>query len=232
MREDIFKQESEKHESYGVLGFSRVTTSPPVNLFGSSIKHGNLICMRVKTAKRNRSYQKDWIMGDETLIEINMSASQFADAITSMNVGDGVPVTISYVKGDTWDEKKRQYRDAPPEVDFKVKAQGELKAEMKEIAERIDELAKDAKEILERKGTTIKAGEKEKLLKDLTFLVQEVRSNIPFAHECFTEAVERTVIEAKAEVDATYQTMRECLGDKVIAEHKIEIPVLGEGKKE
>ena len=165
-------------------------------------------------------------MGKETLVEVYMSASQFADSITSMNVGDGVPVTIQFVKGDKWDEKKRQFRADPPEVDFKTKAQGELKAEMGEIAERIEELSKDAKEILERKGTTIKAGEKEKLLKDIMFLAQEVRSNIPFAHECFTEAVERTVTEAKAEVDATYQSARERLGDKVIAEHKIEMPLL------
>ena len=224
--------ESEKHESYGMLGFSRVTINPPTNLFGSSIKHGNLITLRIHQAERRRDYQRDWISAGERLIEIQMSASQFADAITSMNIGDGVPVTIEYVKGDTWDKDKRQFRDSPPEVDFKTKAQGELKSEMEEMAERINELSKDAKEILERKGTTIKAGEKEKLLRDLEYLVQEVRSNIPFAHQCFTEAVEKTVTEAKGEIDATYQTMRERLGDKALAEHKhdIEVPLLDEKK--
>lgn len=229
MKNDMINDEAEIHESYGVLSFSRVTTSPPASLFGSSIKHGNIIQMTVKTAERRRDYQRDWIMGKERLIEVSMSASQFADVITSMNIGDGVPVTIEYVKGDVWDEKKRQYRANPPEMDFKTKAQGELKAEMGEIAERIDELSKDAKEILERKGKPISASEKEKLLKDLLYLAQEVRSNIPFAHECFTRAVEKTVTEAKSEVDATYQTVRERLGDKAIAEHKIEMPIL-EGK--
>ena len=147
--------EAEKHESYGMLGFSRVTITPPAGLFGSSIKHGNLIVLRIHQAERRRDYQRDWISAGERLIEVQMSASQFADAITSMNIGDGVPITINYVKGDTWDKDKRQFRDSPPEVDFKTKAQGELKSEMEEMAERINELSKDAKEILERKGTTI-----------------------------------------------------------------------------
>lgn len=42
-RNDMFDNEAEKHEFYGVVGFSRVTTTPPINLFGSSIKHGNYI---------------------------------------------------------------------------------------------------------------------------------------------------------------------------------------------
>lgn len=227
MRKDVLNQPEESHESYGVLSLSRVTCSPPKSLFGSSIKHGNFIELKIQNAVSSRNFQKDWIRGRETLIEVDMSASQFADAITSMNVGCGVPVTIRYVSGDAKD------RANPPEIDFKVRAQGELKEEMEELNERILELAKDAKEILGRKGTTIKASEKEKLLKDLMFIEQEIRSNIPFAHECFTEAVERTVTEAKSEIDATYQTMRERLGDQAIQaikDHKIEMPMLEEKK--
>jgi len=219
MRKNILDEIPEEHESYGMLGFSRTSVNPPIALFGSSIKHGNIICMIVKEAKISRNYQKNWIHGGKNLIEIEMSASQFAEAISSMNIGDGIPVTVKYVKGD------EQKREPPPEKDFKKTAQGELKSEMKEIGERIEELSKDAKEILERKGTQIKAGEKEKLLRDIMFLLQEVRSNIPFAHECFQEAVDKTVTEAKVEIDTCFTTMREKIGQKAL-DGKIEIPLL------
>lgn len=226
MRKDVFNEPSEEHESYGVLEISRVTCTPPNPLFGSSIKHGNLIVMQIKKADRRREFQKDFIMGKDTLVEIQMSASQFADAITSLNIGQGTPVTINFVKGDKWDETKRRFREPPPETDFKAQAQGELNDEMKVIGERILELAKDAKEILKRKGSTIKVDEKEKLFNDLMFIVQEIQNNIPFAHHCFTEAVERTVTEARAELDAAYQTARERLGDKALQAHKMDVPLL------
>ena len=225
MREDILNQEDEKHESYGVVGFSRVQVTPPTNLFGSSIKHGNVISLRIGTAKRRRDFQRDWITKDESLIEVTMSATQFADAITSLNVGDGVPCTIDFVKGDVWDKEKRRYRTNPPETDFKKRSQGELKKEMSELTERLEKLSNDAKIILESKGT-IKAEDKKTLLHGIAMLIQEVNSNIPFVHKCFQGAVEKTVTEAKGEIDATYQAIRERLGDKAIQEHKLETPIL------
>ena len=215
----------EKHESYGVLGFSRVSSHPAIPLFGSSIKHGSYITLRIKEADITRDFQRDWIYGGKDLIEVHMSATQFADALTSMNVGDGVPVTISYVKGDVWDKDKRQFRNSPPETEFKKRAQNELKEEMSQLADRLESLSKSAKEILEGKGP-IKAGDKKTIINSIDGLIQEVKSNIPFAHQCFAESVERTVTEAKGEIDATYQTIRERLGDKALLEHKLEVPLL------
>ena len=217
----------ESHESYGVLGISRQTFHPAVPLFGSSIKHGNIISITVKEADVTRQFQRDWVHGGKTLLEINMSATQFADAITSLNMGDGVPVTIRYIKGDEWNKDKRQFRDPPPETDFKKRAQGELKSEMESLSERLELLSKNAKEILENKGP-IKADDKKTVIRSIDALIQEVRSNIPFAHECFAESVERTVTEARGEIDATYQAVRERLGDKALLDHKgsIEVPVL------
>jgi len=172
-----------------------------------------------------RDFQRDWIHGGKNLIEVSMSATQFADALTSMNVGDGVPVTLEYLKGDVWNAEKRQYRASPPETEFKKRAQNELKKEMEELGERLKVLAKDAKEILEAKGPINKAG-KEAIINGIESVIQEVRSNIPFAHQCFAESVERTVVEAKGEIDATYQTIRERLGDKALLQHKLDMPIL------
>jgi hypothetical protein len=206
----------ETHESYGLLSLSRVTGTPRA-LFGSTIQHGDTIQLSISKGELTRSYQQNRYMDREELIEVEMSAAQFAEAITTLNVGCGVPVTLRRVAGKQIAE--------PPSVDFKERAKNELKEEMGELAKRIDTLAKDAKEILERKGAPIKAEEKKKILDDLYALVTEVRSNIPFAHECFQGAVDETVVHAKAEVDACLTTMRERLGQQVL-DGKISVPLL------
>ena len=216
MRKDHINQEAETHPSYALLSLSR-TTGTPRSLFGSTIRHGDTIVLTISEGKVYRDFQKNRYHSGKDFIEVEMSGSQFAEAITTMNVGCGVPVTLRHVNG--------QDMPQPPAVDFKERAKSELKAEMGELAERIDELSKDAVAILSRKGTPIKADEKEKILKDLMFLVQEVRSNIPFAHECFEEAVEETVVHAKAEVDSCLTAMRERLGQAVL-DKKIEVPLL------
>ena len=230
-RPNNFDQKPETHESYGVLQISRVSCSPPVALFGSSIRHGNLISLKICEGKKYRDYQRDRYMDGKTLIEVEMSATQFAEAITSLNVGSGTPVTIHSVTGDKFDEKTRRYRERCPEVNAKELATHELKDKMACLAENIEKLAKDAKEILEQKGTTIKSGNKKKLLQDIQFLIQEVRDNIPFAHECFNQSVTKTVTEAKGEIEAAYQTMREKLGDKVLL-GEIQVPMLEEETNE
>lgn len=221
----LVDQEPKSHESYGMLQLSRVTCQPPQALYGSSIRHGNMISLTISEGEKRRDYQKDYYASRKTLIQVDMSVTQFAEAITCMNVGEGVPVTIRRVIGD---EKQRE--DCP-EVNFKKLANEELKEEMAHLADNLAKLAKDSREILGSKGP-IKASDKKKLLTDLMFLEQEVRSNITFAHECFTEAVDKTVNQAKGEVDACYQTLRERLGDKMIAAGVMEVPLLDEGDDE
>ena len=215
MRKNIINDKPETHESFGLLSLARIQGTPRP-LFGSTIRHGDTIRLTISEGEVYRDFQKNRFTDGKQFIEVEMSQSQFAEAITTLNVGCGVPVTLRHVAG--------KQMPPPPSVDFKERAKNELKAEMGELTERIDELSKDAKEILNSKGT-IKAGDKKKLLDDLMFIVQEVRSNIPFAHECFQEAVEETVTHAKAEVDACLTTMREKLGQQVL-DGKIEVPLL------
>ena len=221
MRKDSINDKPEEHESYGLLQISRIQGTPRP-LFGSTIRHGDTIMLSIDRGKVYRDFQRNRYHSGQSLIQVEMSAAQFAEAITTLNVGCGVPVTLRRMAG------VEQIAD-PPSVDFKERAKSELKAEMGELAERIEELAKDAREILTRKGTTIKADERKKLLDDLNFLTAEVSSNIPFAHECFQEAVDETVVQAKAEVDSCMTAMREKLGQAVL-DGKVEIPLLGDMK--
>jgi len=226
-RKDVLNQEPETHESYGMVSFSRISSSPAQALFGSSVKHGNIISMKVHKGRKYRDFQSDRYSSDGTLCEVFMSQTQFAEAITSFNIGDGVPCTLKMVTGDEWDAEKRGFREDCPEVNFRKQTTEELNEELSELGDRVEAMAGDVKEILSAKGQ-VKASDKKKLLDGLESVLQEVRSNIPFVHQCFNRSVNKAVTEAKGEIDATYQAMREKLGDRVI-EGKVELPSLGEG---
>jgi len=230
-RKDFINEEPERHESYGMVSFSRITCNPSQAMFGSSIRHGNVICLKISKGRKYRNYQSDRYMADGNICEVWLSPTQFAEAITAFNVGDGVPCTVRRVTGDEWDEDKRQFREPCPEVNFRKQATEELKEEMAELGERVAVLSKNTEEILNTKGT-IKASEKKTLLDNLRSVIQEIRSNIPFVNECFNRSVNKAVTEAKGELDATYQSMRERLGDKAISEGRVELPMLEEINKE
>lgn len=100
-------REYEKHDSWGMVGIYHQHHCGK-ELFGSDVTNYNTICLKIKTAQCSRDLGRDWIMGDRTLIEINLSANQFADLLTNANIGDGVPCTIEYMAGKGMIEYKPQ----------------------------------------------------------------------------------------------------------------------------
>lgn len=88
----------ETHDSWGMVGIYHQHHGRR-ELFGSDVTNYNTICLKIKTAQCSRDLGRDWIMGDKTLVEICLSANQFADLLTNANMGDGVPCTIEYVAG-------------------------------------------------------------------------------------------------------------------------------------
>jgi len=88
------------HPSYGTLAFSRRTGGRGTPLFGSSIEHRDTIAMTLYHADITRGLHYDSIYGDKKIVEVEMSYSQFAEAITSMNMGSGVPVTVRWTERD------------------------------------------------------------------------------------------------------------------------------------
>ena len=218
------------HESYGVLGISRVSSSKGVNLFGSSVRPHNTIVLKISTAKRRRDFQKDWITDDKTMVEVEMSPSQFAEAITTLNIGCGTPVTIRYVTGDA-----KNHRSECPDENFRKIAQSELTAEMAELGQKMENLSKNTKELLKGSGV-LKKADREQILRDIQQLEQEVRSNIPYVHTCFNSAVSKTMTEAKSELDATVNHIKMSLGEKALAtlQHGggVDVPLLEGGSVE
>ena len=70
------------HPSYGTLLFNRAYGGK-TPLFGSSIEHSNVITMELRHADITRGSNRDDIFGDKPIVKVEMSYSQFAEAITS-----------------------------------------------------------------------------------------------------------------------------------------------------
>ena len=107
-------EEKIEHESFGMLQISRVSGESG-NLFGSSIQHQHFIEMRICPGHKSRDLYQDWI-GSSMLpyITINMSNSQFAEAITGLNLGSGTPVTLKSMI-DLSTKKIVKFEDCPQE---------------------------------------------------------------------------------------------------------------------
>lgn len=181
------------HESYGLAQFSRVSGTPG-KLFGSNIQHNHFIELTISRASRYRDYQCDRYMPEKEIVSVAMSPSQFAELLTSMNIGAGVPVTIQHV------EQKKMA--ACPASSFVEQTHADMKQEFKRLATRLETLSQSTKELLSGPGQ-LKASDKKKIESDLNMVLQEIRDNIPFIHTCFQEACDRTVQDAKAVVDNT-----------------------------
>lgn len=213
------------HESYGMIVFNRVNNGRGRSLYGSPLKnHPTTIMMRVKTSKREHSLGRDWFVGEKDLIEIELSTSQFADLITNMNIGDGVPCTISWFGG------KRM--ESPPNVETEAEAvRIGFGDDVKEIGRKLSALADFANKSLQGSGALNKAT-REELMSRIKSVAQDVNANLPFVLESFQQSVEKTVTTAKTEVVSFINTLAISTGIKQLSEHakEIQIPAL-EGDK-
>lgn len=203
----------ETHPSYATLQFNR-THGGATNLFGSSIQHKDTITMRVRNASIDRHLNQDWILGEDVIVECEMSYSQFAEAITSMNQGTGVPVTLRYHRGEGRIEncpfvnKRNQF-----EEEFAKKIDG--------ANEKINELTKEIATLFSEKKNISKS-DREEILCKLNKIQQEIGSNTKFIYSQFNEQMDKTVMEAKGEIESFMQNKINSIASIGLVEYKNE----------
>lgn len=203
-------EKKEEHPSYGLLSISRQGSNKNRSLFGSSIKHQRTVCLRIKRAAKERNLNRHWYFARETLIEIEMSPVQFSEAITSFNYGDGVPVTIDFVKGEGKIE-------SCPEDSIRDLFVDEFEKDIDEISERLDDLMKIVTKMKSETGG-LKAKEKKDLCEKIEMLNQNLKSNLPFVLKQFNEQMEKSVGEAKGEIDSFITNLTLKLGSETLKE--------------
>ena len=212
-------KEREKHESYGMAGFYRQSSSAGHPLFGSSIKHRDTICLRIGTAYMQRGLNTDWYYKDKEIIEVEMSQSQFADLITSLNQGEGIPVTITRLNGKTMEK-----------CPFENKGEmhlNEYKDHLKSVNTKALHLMHTVKEIFDTKKTFTKK-DKEEVMSLLTQLYNEVQPNEEYMVTAYQEQMNKTCTEAKAEIEAFFNNKINTIAQNALIENADEIKKISE----
>jgi hypothetical protein len=182
------------HPSYGLVKFSRTMNSGARRLFGSALdNHGSTIFMTVHRALWCHNLYEDhyYETADPTLVEIELSAAQFAELLTTMNVGAGVPCTIRRVGKD--------HIENPPDIETEVeRIRANFKDDLQDMIKTMQERRKDVEELTSKLPE--KARREIKIALDV--ILQQMSSNIPFIATQFNEAAERVVTAAKQEIEA------------------------------
>ena len=205
---------SYKHPSFGMLSFNR-THGGHNNLFGSSIQHNDIIHMVLREGVVTRGLNDDWYVGEDEILEVEMSQSQFAELITSMNVGTGTPCTIKYLRG----------KGRINEADFINKRQqitNEFKECMNERMSDAKEFYDEVKELFTTKKS-IGKGDREMILRRLANVTQGMESSSKFIFDQFQNQIDKTITEAKGEIEAFAQNKINAIAQQALVEQKEDI---------
>ncbi len=189
---------NEEHESQGLLYLSRGQTRDK-SLFGSSIEHSSVVMLEIKTAVRNRNLSTDFIHGRNYVLRAIMSPSQFADAITNLNNGSGTPITLEYVIGDT------EPREKPPHDQTRQRFESDYHKSISNLLKELDEL-------LEYPRLSVKIKNKIEVIKS------RFKSSIPFIEEQFANQMNKTITEAKADIEAFMEFRERSVGIAALIE--------------
>ena len=201
------------HPAYGTIMFNRANGCRR-SLFGSSIEHSNVITMELRHADITRGLNRDYIYGNKPIAIVEMSYSQFAEAITAFGRGTGIPVTIRYTEKDgrisscDFVSKREQFTD-------------EFKGKTKEAMNESQQLIQNVTDLFSQKKALTKA-DKESIIYKLRKLSMDLGCNLDFIAEQFNVQMDKTVMEAKGEIESFCQNKINSIASAALAENRKE----------
>lgn len=203
---------TDEHPSYAMVGLYRQTNNGgKYPLFGSNLeRHPSTMTLRIVRAKCQHANGRDWYFGREPVCEVTLSAAQFAELITSPNVGAGVPCTLRYADG-------REVEDCPEQVPEAQKIRERFEVETGQLREK----ALEGRERVEAALEGVKAKKtRDAVLGAYDAAVRFLFDAGPFLAGQFHEASDRAAVAAKQEVDAFAQSLIHKLGVRTLQGRK------------
>ena len=200
-----------EHPSFGMLRFSRINGRSGY-LFGSEIQADNYIQLELSNGEMKRDLTDDKFYAKKNLFRVKMSSNQFAELITTLNYGSGVPCTIEYIGNDIIEQcdtiKSR-----------KTQTQEQFKQRLANFMVEMNHQYSDIQKIIS--SGNLSKENKKKLIWFYEKVQQEIKSNIPFFLRCFQESMDKVVLDAKTEIDAAIQHKIVSAGIKTLEDEQI-----------
>lgn len=183
------------HPSYGIVSFSRISSSGKKRLFGSTLDmHYHSIVLELSEAELCIDHEllNERVCAGKSIVRVEMSAAQFAELLTTMNIGEGVPCTIERRDGKGVDE--------PPFLPTESEnVRTDFASKMRDIGK---DLRRRADEVMAELPASLKTSTRRQIEIKLGNIVGTITDNAPFALTQFQEAATRVTTAAKAEVEA------------------------------
>jgi hypothetical protein len=173
------------HPAFGQIQVNRVNGVK--SLYGSDFRHNGFMEITVRTSTLNRSLSNDWHFGQDLILAVALSESQWAAFVSSPNVGTGVPCTIQFRDG----KSVPGLPDPESRVEqFKMEASEKLESVLSELRTLLADI--DTMGLSKFRAATMKAR--------VTRAIMQLSSNLPFVGKSFGEYAEDVVEKAKAEI--------------------------------
>lgn len=180
------------HESFGKISFSKVSSSGGRQFYGSNLKQSHYIEMEIHSSTMERSITSEHYHQDKRLSRVRMTTAQFSELVSSINRGSGVCCTIEQIG-----EKIMQ---PLPEIDNRKKyIQNEFAERMKNFQKKLSDKQLLVNDLSKKK--TLNKSDAELLKSTMSWITQEITSNLPYLSTCFEESMESVVIESKLEIE-------------------------------
>lgn len=180
--------EEYSHPAFGQISCSRVTGGNNY-LYGSDFAHHNTVRISITGSVVVRDHGIERAHNGRELIEIEMSESQWASMVSSLNMGSGTMCTLRRVAGE------KMPHLPPPEDKQEIFAKS-----MDETLAKAKEHAKELRIMLEQSGLPKK--KVDEMLRKLGQVDMNIGSNVEYVGKVFGEHMETTVSKAKTEVEA------------------------------
>lgn len=188
-----------KHPCFGLARFSRICGYSGF-MFGSDVQSENFIELTINHAERIKGdYSVHYYDYGKPIVRLKMTQTQFAELLTNMNIGNGVPVTLEEINGERLEQFDLD--DAKNHLD---ELKEDFKERSKETLNSLIESRNELKKIIDKKNLSKK--DQEKALWLLDKYIQEIRSNMPFFIKLYKEETADIVQRAKTELDGMIQS--------------------------
>lgn len=184
-----------EHPAFGMIGASRWVGGGH-QLFGSPIRHRSGVTITIKQACEQGDEYTWRSFAGAMVAEVHLSEAQWASFVTAMNIGDGIPCTLSYYR-------EGEMTRVPAIVDIhpieRQKNMIKQKAE-KDLALLLEFAAK-FKALLESPGTPSKTALRELYNKYILHAVEYAPGAYQFQADQVSTHLEKTVVAARSEIE-------------------------------
>lgn len=187
--------EKTQHPAQGVIIITKRHGNGQT-IFGSDNLHTETVGIEIKSASVTRDSSSNRIYGEDNLLQLRMSAAQWAEMISSFGKGSGTPVTLTY-RADLENPQVEAYKIPKSDHDQHIK---EMRETINDGMQALRDLRKKVLEAL-KKPTVTKADLKG-MIEEIDKADRELLANTKFVADSFEESLQERMSAARIEIEA------------------------------